>query len=387
MFSSLTHKTAEENRLYFRREFQICYQPVISFQDSRLEGFEALLRWQPERRVLYPGEFMALLEDVGLIIPLGEWLLYETASQLSHWKEQFPFCHPQISINLSEKQLNSNLLLQSLANISASVKQGPKPLQFEIPVKYLLTDPKQYLDWVKDAYQQGIEICLDDVEPDPAILNLIGQYPVKSLKLTIPLTQSVTKDPQKQAELSHFIRAARNLGVETFAKGIETADQYCLMDNLGCHSGQGYLFDQPLKLTEVVTRLVIAERKAVMSLKSHLTAMHNLDKVMQRWLGTSIIARYWQATKPTSEWLNSWTPDQPPGLLSVQYRDDQINQQQQGDLHMWVNRFLHRCNDIVHNLPYLLNHSMLAKTDLHLLQVPEPESKRTGATFRPRMIA
>ncbi|MEL6249413.1 MAG: EAL domain-containing protein [Cyanobacteria bacterium J06648_16] len=382
MFSSLQNLAGASGRSHFRREFEICYQPVVSFTDSRLEGFEALIRWQPERKLLYPAEFMPLLEASGLSAPLGEWLLYETASQLAHWKQQFPFAKPQISINLSSKQLTSPGLIDVFQDIATGAKFGEKPLQIEVPLSFLQAHTATAATHLEAICEQGIALCIDDVVPKSDLLPMLQQCPVDTIKLDMAVTQHGLSE--QQSELKAFVEAARQLGIKTVAKGIETAEQYAYMDAVTCRYGQGYLFDYPLKLTETITRLVATERKTMMSLKAHLTAMYRLNQVIQQWLGGPIISRYWQATKPVRPWLNNWYPNQPPSLLTTHYQEDRIDPQQQADLHMWVNRFLHRCHDIVHNLPYLLETSSLAATDLQLMHIPKTARQRMRSAFTPR---
>ncbi len=368
-------------RSHFRREFQICYQPVVSFGDSRLEGFEALIRWQPERKILYPAEFMPLLEETGLSAPLGEWLLYETASQLAHWKQQFPFTKPQVSVNLSRRQLASPGLKDVFQDLAVHAKYGEKPLQIEVPLSFLQTDFDSAIAHLELICEQGLALCIDDVVPDMTLLPLLQQCPIDTMKLAIAVTQST--QPEQQAALRAFVEATRALGIRTIAKGIETAEHYANMDVAGCRYGQGFLFDHPLRITEVVTRLLHTERKAMMSLKAHLMAMYRLNQVVQQWLGGPIITRYWQATKPMRAWLSHWYPNQSPEILTTHYPDDCIAPPQQADLHMWVNRFLHRCHDIVHNLPYLLENSSLATTDLHLMHIQKSAQKRMQSAFSP----
>ncbi|MEO1591982.1 MAG: EAL domain-containing protein [Cyanobacteria bacterium J06632_22] len=379
MLSSLSHLVGTTERSHFRREFQICYQPVISFADSRLEGFEALIRWQPERTLLYPAEFMPLLEKTGLSAPLGEWLLYETASQLAHWKQQFPFTKPQVSINLSHRQLMSPGLVDVFQDLAPGVKYGEKPLQIEVPLNFLQTDFKAAIGHLEGVCEQGLALCIDDMVPDMTLLPLLQQCPVDTVKLAIAVTQNA--DPEQQALLKAFVEATRAIGIRTIAKGIETAEQYTTMDAVGCRYGQGFLFDHPLRTTEVVTRLLHTERKAMMSMKAHLTAMYRLNQVIQQWLGGPIITRYWQATKPVRSWLSHWYPNQSPEILTTHYPEDCIAPQQQADLHMWVNRFLHRCHDIVHNLPYLLENSSLAATDLQLMRISKSPQKLMQTAF------
>jgi EAL domain-containing protein (putative c-di-GMP-specific phosphodiesterase class I) len=388
MFSSYLSRSAQENRFYFKREFQINYQPVLSFADSRLESFEALLRWQPERTVLYPADFMTLLEDIGLIVPLGEWLLQETTRQLSLWRQQFPFCKPHISVNLSPKQLDSPDFLAQLTEISPVVKKGDKPFQVEIPSYYLAHADDHALARLQQIHRQGVAICVDDFEPNQALLIKVKQCPIAAVKFAMPLTQLVGPtagaiDPalkgQRQGQwvtqqLAQTINQLHALGITTIAKGIESAEQYAHWDQLGCAQGQGYLFDQPLTASSVTSRLILAEHKAMNSLSAHINAVYNLNQVLAQWLGCTLLARYWQITKPLTPWLTHWHPNLSPAHLYAPYLDDRILDHQRRDLHHWVEGFLARCYSIMPNLPHLLERSSLTPTDLYLLQIPQAQT-------------
>jgi EAL domain-containing protein (putative c-di-GMP-specific phosphodiesterase class I) len=255
--------TVEKDKSYFKREFQICYQPVFSLLDQHVESFEALLRWQPEREVLFPEDFIPLIEETGLIIPVGEWLLQETANQLAHWQQQFPLSQPQISVNLSPQQLAHPELLAQLAAVNQAVRYGKKALQVEIPARYLTAAAVLPTHLLNQIHQQGIEICLDDVEPVPYLLTLLKQCPVSAIKYAMTLTQTAAGCPSMRSQVRSFSQAVRALGVKIIAKGIETSDHQSWVDALGCQYGQGYLFDPPLPLNQAVARLVTAERKAI----------------------------------------------------------------------------------------------------------------------------
>ena len=215
MLSSLQNLAGSTARSHFRREFQICYQPVISFVDSRLEGFEALIRWQPERKLLYPAEFMPLLEKTGLSAPLGEWLLYETASQLAHWKQQFPFTKPQVSINLSRRQLMSPGLGDVFQDLASGVKYGEKPLQIEVPLSFLKTDCDVSITYLEAICEQGLALCIDDMVPDMTLLPLLQHCPIDTVKLSLDVTQNAS--PEHQAMLKEFVEATREFGIRTNA--------------------------------------------------------------------------------------------------------------------------------------------------------------------------
>jgi diguanylate cyclase (GGDEF)-like protein len=240
-----SHLERELRQAIERDELRVHYQPRVSFDDETgLEGFEALVRWEhPELGLMEPIEFMSIAEETGLIVPIGEWVLDQALDQVERWRESRPGV--TISVNLSARQLSDAHLVEHLA---ATIRDGghdPAVLCLEVAEGALEAAPQLAMRQLAALNELGITLAVDDFGTGTTSSITLSELPVHILKIDMTLVSRLGRegdlDPVGDAvELGHA------LGLRVVAEGVETDAQLAQLRRLGCDGAQGYLFSQPM---------------------------------------------------------------------------------------------------------------------------------------------
>jgi diguanylate cyclase (GGDEF)-like protein/PAS domain S-box-containing protein len=225
-----------------RDEFELYYQPSIDIQSGRIVGFEALLRWNhPERGVVLPGEFIALAESIGLIVPLGEWVLRQACAAAARWPDDIA-----VAVNLSPLQFKNANLVQTVTTALAASGLPPRRLELEITESVLLQENENNPATLHRLRDLGVRIALDDFGTGYSSLSYLRVFPFDRIKID----GSFVKELPHNVECVSIIRAvadlARGLHMMTTAEGVETTEQLDELRAHGCTAAQGYLFSRPL---------------------------------------------------------------------------------------------------------------------------------------------
>lgn len=231
-----------------QEEFVLHYQPIVSLQTGRIQGFEALLRWDhPQEGLVYPDKFMPLAEETGLIVPLGQWISREACRQLKSWHDQFPQ-HDDLSmsINLSVKQLSSPGIVNEIESICEETGLLPSCLNLEITESLLMENIEYAVDVLSRLKLLGVKLDLDDFGTGYSSLNILHQLPFDRLKIDRSFVSHLTNDPKSAEMVRTITLLAQNLNLEIVAEGIETIEQLVRLRELQCDFGQGYYFSPPL---------------------------------------------------------------------------------------------------------------------------------------------
>ncbi|MBE9149778.1 EAL domain-containing protein [Coleofasciculus sp. LEGE 07092] len=247
------------------QEFEIHYQPILSLTANRIEGFEALLRWQhPTKGLVYPAEFMDMAEETGLIIPIGWWMFREACNQLRRW-QYFVNTTSEIQVttdtltmyvNLSSKQFWQPDLLSQIDQILQETELSGGDLKLEITESCLLENPEESAVILRQLKARKIELCIDDFGTGYSSLNYLHRFPIDTLKIDQSLIGSISegegieemedKDNTLPLQIVRtIIMLAHSLGMEVIAEGVETTQQLAQLRALHCEYAQGYLFQKP----------------------------------------------------------------------------------------------------------------------------------------------
>jgi diguanylate cyclase len=240
-------------------EFQVYYQPQVDLKTGRIVGMESLLRWShPTRGSISPGTFIPIAEELGLIVPLGEWVLRTACSHAKRW--QALSLEPlRISVNLSMRQLQQEDLLDRVATILDETGLDPSLLSLELTETSIMSDLTMAIATLENLRKLGIEISIDDFGTGYSSLRLLNQLPIDSLKIDHTFVKQL--NAAKGAEiLTTIIEMAKNLDLHVVAEGIETPNQLAFFRDRGCHAMQGYLYSPPIPVDEVHTLLSLDRR-------------------------------------------------------------------------------------------------------------------------------
>ncbi len=233
------------------REFRIFYQPIVDISDNSVCKAEALLRWQhPERGLLGPGEFIALAEESGLIVDIGDWVFEEAVRQVANWRERF---HPnfQISVNKSPVQFRSDGDSHDswLARMSQLELPG-RSIVVEITESSLMENNAVIRNKLLGFRDQGIQVALDDFGTGYSSLSYLKRFDIDYIKIDQSFVRNMTVESNDLALNEAIIVMAHRLGIKVVAEGVETPQQYQLLQAAGCDYAQGYLFSRPVPAEE-----------------------------------------------------------------------------------------------------------------------------------------
>ncbi|XKH02528.1 EAL domain-containing protein [Marinobacter nauticus] len=247
-----------ENRLHTAvemGEFQLAFQPLIDLTSTRTVGVEALIRWpQPDGSFISPGEFIPIAEETGLIIRIGNWVMREALTALQRWRQE-GFTNLQMAVNLAIAQLWQPGLVQSTVNLLEQLDIPPAALKVELTEGSLMSDVQRMEGIVKDFRQANIEVAIDDFGTGYSSLARLRSLPITTLKIDRSFLFS-TPDNENAVKMVNTIRQmADSLGIQALAEGIETKEQWRMLQALGCPLGQGFYFARPMTETDLLARL------------------------------------------------------------------------------------------------------------------------------------
>ncbi|TKS60924.1 MAG: GGDEF domain-containing response regulator [Nitrospira sp.] len=245
-----------------RQEFLLYYQPVVSLQSGRIAGFEALLRWQhPQRGLIAPGECLPVAEEIGLLIPIGQWVLQNASQQLRTWQVQFPGASPlSMSVNLSCKQfLQSRELLTIVDETLKATGLAPRSLVLEVTETVMMENAEAALATLTQLKNRQLRISIDDFGTGYSSLSYLQRLPIDNLKIDQSFIAHMKSDGESLEIVRSIITLAHSLGKHVIAEGVETGEQLALLRSLGCEYGQGYLFSKPLE-SEAAGKLIADAR-------------------------------------------------------------------------------------------------------------------------------
>jgi diguanylate cyclase (GGDEF)-like protein/PAS domain S-box-containing protein len=233
-----------------KNELLLHYQPQIEVKTGRIVGVEALIRWQhQEMGLVYPGQFISLAEETGLIVPIGEWVLYNACLQNKKWQEAG--IEPiSISVNLSVRQFKDQSLFDSIQHVINETGLNPRLLDIEITETAAMHDAEYSISILEKLKDMGISISIDDFGTGYSSLNYLKQLPLDTLKIDKSFVHDIVVNEDDNAIVSAIIAMAHKLRLGVVAEGVETQIQFNFLQSLECDRMQGYLFSRPLPAEE-----------------------------------------------------------------------------------------------------------------------------------------
>jgi diguanylate cyclase (GGDEF)-like protein len=229
-----------------RSEFFVQYQPQVAIQDFHLVGMEALVRWQhPSLGVLYPGEFITLTEENGMIIALGDWILRTACAQNKLWQDAglTPMC---LSVNFSARQFQQPTFIADVSQILKDTNLDPRWLELELTESSIMKDPEEAIEKLHELKLMGIKVAIDDFGTGYSSLNYLKRFPIDTLKIDKSFVSDVCKDPHDTSIVRAIINLGHALDLTVIAEGVETKEQLQYLSALECDVVQGFLFSKAL---------------------------------------------------------------------------------------------------------------------------------------------
>jgi diguanylate cyclase (GGDEF)-like protein/PAS domain S-box-containing protein len=242
-------KEADLRQALEQEQFRVVYQPIVDLSSQRLEGFEALVRWQhPQRGLLPPGEFLAIAEQAGLLSAIDLWVLRTACEQLMQWSRlpDQSAGNLSVSVNVSSLMFAQSNLVLAVSEILQQSGLPPRCLKLEITEGVIMENADEALNKLRGLKALGVQLNIDDFGTGYSSLSRLQQFPIDALKIDQCFVRRLGTSSESLAIVRAIITLASTLGIEVVAEGIETEQQKQQLQELACEKGQGYLFSAAL---------------------------------------------------------------------------------------------------------------------------------------------
>ena len=227
-----------------RNEFSLHYQPVVDLNDRSVRGFEALIRWtHPEHGLILPGKFIGVVEETGLVVPIGEWVIEEACRQARTWSDQDPDRDFQISVNLSARQFNEPDLTRRIDDVLDRTGVDPSVICLELTESALVDTNFDVSAIIRELRARGFRIYIDDFGTGYSSLSYLHRFHVDGLKIDGSFVRGL-EIQENQAIVRSIVTLADSLGIDAIAEGVEDERQLEQLREFGCYLAQGFLFSK-----------------------------------------------------------------------------------------------------------------------------------------------
>lgn len=235
-----------------RNQFQLHYQPLVCLGTGRITGAEALIRWaHPERGLLSPADFIPMAEDLGLIVPIGRWVLEQACCEARRWQDRFPAAGPlPVTVNLSGRQVALPGLVEHVRSVLNASGLPPELLVLELTESVLIQNTDGTMERLESLREIGIELAIDDFGTGYSSLSYLQKFPIDILKVDRTFVREAGTDAESPLAAA-IVQLGMGLKLQVVAEGIEDEQQWARMRQLGCQRGQGFHFSRPVPAPQI----------------------------------------------------------------------------------------------------------------------------------------
>ncbi|WP_342110444.1 putative bifunctional diguanylate cyclase/phosphodiesterase [Methylobacterium sp. SI9] len=231
-----------------RREFQLHYQPQLQLESEKLIGCEALIRWRhPDRGLVSPADFIPLAEEIGLIVPIGEWVIRQACRDAMTWP-----AHMSVAVNVSPAQFKSDRLVETIISALATSGLPARRLEVEITEGVLLQENEKTLQTLHRLRELGVRVSMDDFGTGYSSLSYLRSFPFDKIKIDRSFVKDLATKPDGEAIIRAIAGLGKSLGMTTVAEGVETPEQMQRIRLEGCTDVQGYLISRPVPTEDLL---------------------------------------------------------------------------------------------------------------------------------------
>jgi diguanylate cyclase (GGDEF)-like protein len=249
MSARVAERLRVESRLrkaLLERQFVLHYQTKVDLATRQIRGLEALVRWNdPEQGLVLPGAFVPVLEESGLIVEVGRWVIEQTAADIQSWRD-LALCVPRVAVNVSEAQVRHPHFVATVLRAVDYPNALDAGIDLEITETMVAQDAGTNVQKLSQLRAAGMRVFLDDFGTGYSGLSQLARLPIDALKIDRAFIAEMTTSGEHMAIVSTIINLAKALGMFVVAEGVETEEQAVRLQALGCHEAQGYLFSHPL---------------------------------------------------------------------------------------------------------------------------------------------
>ncbi|CCQ73765.1 EAL domain-containing protein [Magnetospira sp. QH-2] len=234
-----------------RQEFVLYYQPKMGLETDGLTGVEALMRWKhPEIGLVPPGRFIPVLEETGLVVDVGVWILQEACRQHVAWIEQ-GLPPIRVAVNLSARQLRDTALIGIFEQVLKDAGIGPESMEIEITESMLMSDHGPVIKVLGALHEMGLHVAMDDFGTGYSSLSYLKKFPIDTIKIDRSFVADIAVDKDDAEIIRTIINMAQSLRRRVVAEGVEDAEQLQILRDYKCHEVQGYFFSPPMPAAEM----------------------------------------------------------------------------------------------------------------------------------------
>ena len=259
---ALTEATRREQKLESdlvqacaRDEFEIHYQPLVETKSGRITGMEALLRWRhPEQGLLSPNQFIPKLEELGLIVEVGRWVLKTACRQAVEW-QQNGLPPVRVAVNVSSQQFYEGNIAEAVAKVLQETKLDPRFLELELTESQTLDDSDATINIMLALKRLGVSLSLDDFGTGWSSLSYLRRFPIDRIKIDRSFVKDLHSQPAAEEVVKTILTLSRNLGIVCVAEGVETREQQDYFSKHDCAEMQGFYFSRPIPVLDVTALL------------------------------------------------------------------------------------------------------------------------------------
>jgi diguanylate cyclase (GGDEF)-like protein/PAS domain S-box-containing protein len=227
-------------------QFRVYYQPIVSLRRGQIVGFEALSRWQRPEGLVMPGEFIAVADETGIILPMNRQLLYDACRQLRTWQALFPSDPPlTLNVNITPKQFAQPELASQIGKILQETGLDPRCVNLEITETIAMADAKRSAVVLSELKALGVNLDIDDFGTGYSSLSRLQSFPVDTLKIDRAFISRIDTDLATHEIVRVIVMLAHGLHLKVVAEGVETQAQVDLLKDIGCELAQGYFYSKP----------------------------------------------------------------------------------------------------------------------------------------------
>ena len=279
--SAVVSRMTMEHRLrgaVDRQEFELHYQPKVDVRTRQIRGLEALVRWRdPEAGLVLPGAFLSLMETSGLIVPLGDWILRQAASDLRRWQGA-GLSPGRVAVNISPVQLRRRAFADHLLDLVGEWRDDQTGIDIEITEGVLIDDVSSAVSQLRLLRRSGVRVAIDDFGTGYSSLSRLAELPVDMLKIDRSFVNVLTTSGTGRTVAQTIIALGKAFSMATIAEGVETPEQLEMLAHLGCDQSQGYLHGRPMAVADLEPIL----RNGTALFQKSLAANHEVTPIARR---------------------------------------------------------------------------------------------------------
>jgi len=249
------HRCREPFGAIGRGELELCYRPQVELATGRISGMEALVRWNdPQKGEIFPKDFIFVAEELGLIVPIGEWVFRTACKQLKPWDDD-GLGPVTIAINISPRQFMSRRLVPTLLAMVRETGADPRHIELEITETMIMRNVEQSIETLTQLRSVGMQVAVDDFGVGYSSLGQLKRMPATSMKIDRSFIMNVPDDAQGGSITEAIIAMAKRLKLRCIAEGVETRQQLDFLRANHCEAFQGFLFSRPVTSLEATAML------------------------------------------------------------------------------------------------------------------------------------